>query len=32
VPVKLGLFDDAAGMVQVTGDLRPGDRVVVPST
>ncbi|MCU7722266.1 hypothetical protein ODJ79_00905 [Actinoplanes sp. KI2] len=32
VPVKLGLFDDAAGMVQVTGDLRAGDRVVVPST
>jgi hypothetical protein len=32
VPVKLGLFDDAAGMVQVTGDLTPGDRVVVPST
>jgi hypothetical protein len=32
VPVKLGLFDDAAGMVQVTGALEPGDRVVVPST
>jgi len=32
VPVKLGLFDDAAGMVQVTGDLRAGDRVVVPSS
>jgi hypothetical protein len=32
VPVKLGLFDDAAGMVQVTGDLTAGDRVVVPST
>jgi len=32
VPVKLGLFDDAAGMVQVTGDLRAGDRVVVPAT
>jgi hypothetical protein len=32
LPVKLGLFDDAAGMVQVTGDLRAGDRVVVPST
>jgi len=32
VPVKLGLFDDAAGMVQVTGALSAGDRVVVPST
>ena len=32
VPVKLGLFDDAAGMVQVSGDLRADDRVVVPST
>jgi hypothetical protein len=32
VPVKLGLFDDSAGMVQVTGDLQAGDRVVVPST
>jgi hypothetical protein len=32
VPVKLGLFDDSAGMVQVTGDLTAGDRVVVPST
>lgn len=32
VPVKLGLFDDSAGMVQVTGDLKAGDRVVVPST
>jgi len=32
VPVKLGLFDDSAGMVQVSGDLRAGDRVVVPSS
>ncbi|HEX5201107.1 MAG TPA: hypothetical protein VFW27_14350 [Actinoplanes sp.] len=32
VPVKLGMFDDSAGMVQVTGDLKAGDRVVVPST
>lgn len=32
VPVKLGLFDDSAGMVQVSGDLRVGDRVVVPSS
>jgi hypothetical protein len=32
VPVKLGMFDDSAGTVQVTGDLKAGDRVVVPST
>ncbi|GIE96620.1 efflux RND transporter periplasmic adaptor subunit [Paractinoplanes rishiriensis] len=32
VPVKLGQFDDAAGMVQVTGPLAVGDRVVVPSS
>lgn len=32
VAVKLGMFDDSAGMVQVTGDLKAGDRVVVPST
>jgi hypothetical protein len=31
VAVKLGLFDDGAGRVQVEGDLREGDRVVVPS-
>jgi hypothetical protein len=31
VAVKLGLFDTAAGRVQVDGDLREGDRVVVPS-
>jgi hypothetical protein len=31
VPVSLGLFDDAAGMVQVSGaGLAPGQRVVVP--
>jgi hypothetical protein len=31
VPVKLGLFDDADGLVQVTApDLSPGDSVVVP--
>jgi multidrug efflux pump subunit AcrA (membrane-fusion protein) len=31
VPVSLGLFDDAAGMVQVTGKgLSAGDQVVVP--
>jgi hypothetical protein len=33
VPVSLGLFDDAAGLVQVTGsELTPGQEVVVPST
>jgi multidrug efflux pump subunit AcrA (membrane-fusion protein) len=32
VTVKLGLFDDADGRVQVEGDLRQGDRVVVPSS
>jgi len=30
VKVTLGLFDNAAGLVQVTGDLTPGQRVVVP--
>jgi hypothetical protein len=31
VPVKLGLFDDADGLVQVIApDLSPGDSVVVP--
>lgn len=33
VPVTVGLFDDADGLVQVTGHgLATGDRVVVPST
>jgi hypothetical protein len=33
VPVSLGLFDDAAGLVQVTGSgLAAGQGVVVPST
>ena len=32
VAVKLGLFDSAGGRVQVGGDLRVGDRVVVPSS
>ena len=33
VPVSLGLFDDADGMVQVTGaGLAAGQRVVVPTT
>jgi hypothetical protein len=30
VAVTPGLFDDAAGNVQVTGNLTPGQRVVVP--
>ena len=29
VPVRPGLFDDASGLVQVTGALTPGQRVVV---
>jgi hypothetical protein len=32
VAVTPGLFDDAAGTVQVTGNLTPGQRVVVPGT
>jgi hypothetical protein len=33
VPVSLGLFDDADGLVQVTGtDLAAGQKVVVPAT
>jgi peptidoglycan hydrolase-like protein with peptidoglycan-binding domain len=31
VAVELGLFDTTAGRVQVKGDVRVGDRVVVPS-
>jgi multidrug efflux pump subunit AcrA (membrane-fusion protein) len=31
VPVTVGLIDDTAGLVQVTGNLRPGDRVAVPN-
>jgi hypothetical protein len=31
VAVTPGLFDDAAGTVQVTGNLTPGQRVVVPA-
>ena len=31
VPVTLGIFDDADGLVQVTGALAPGEQVVVPS-
>ena len=30
VTVTPGLFDDAAGRVQVTGNLAPGQHVVVP--
>jgi hypothetical protein len=32
VPVTVGIFDDASGLVQVTGNLVPGERVVVPAT
>jgi hypothetical protein len=32
VPVTLGLFDDADGLVQVTGNLTAGQHVVVPAT
>ncbi|HVE27203.1 MAG TPA: peptidoglycan-binding protein, partial [Sporichthya sp.] len=32
VAVKLGLFDTTEGRVQVDGDLREGDHVVVPSS
>ena len=32
VPVTSGIFDDADGLVQVTGALTPGQRVVVPAT
>jgi hypothetical protein len=32
VPVTPGIFDDSTGMVQVTGNLTPGQRVVVASS
>ena len=32
VPVTTGIFDDADGLVQVTGALAPGEHVVVPAT
>jgi hypothetical protein len=32
VPVTPGIFDDTVGLVQVTGALAPGQRVVVPAT
>jgi multidrug efflux pump subunit AcrA (membrane-fusion protein) len=31
VGVTLGTFDDAAGSVQVTGDVQAGERIVVPN-
>lgn len=32
VPVTVGIFDDVDGLVQVSGALTPGQRVVVPSS
>jgi hypothetical protein len=32
VPVTPGIFDDNSGMVQVTGNLTPGEQIVVPAT
>ena len=32
VPVRPGIFDDADNLVQVTGALTPGQRVVVPAS
>jgi hypothetical protein len=32
VPVRPGVFDDASGLVQVTGALAPGQRVVVAAS
>ena len=32
VPVTAGIFDDNSGLVQVTGALTPGERVVVPAS
>ncbi len=32
VPVTPGIFDDANGLVQVTGALTPGQRVVVAAS
>jgi multidrug efflux pump subunit AcrA (membrane-fusion protein) len=32
VTVTPGVFDDATGMVSVTGNLTPGQKVVVPSS
>jgi multidrug efflux pump subunit AcrA (membrane-fusion protein) len=32
VPVRPGIFDDASGLVQVTGALAPGEHVVVAAS
>ena len=32
VPVRPGLFDNASGLVQVSGGLTPGQRVVVAAS
>jgi hypothetical protein len=32
VPVTPGIFDDASGLVQVTGNVTPAERVVVPAS
>ncbi|HEX3387944.1 MAG TPA: hypothetical protein VHT94_02800, partial [Streptosporangiaceae bacterium] len=32
VPVTAGIFDDASSLVQVTGNLAPGEQVVVPAS
>jgi hypothetical protein len=32
VRVQVGIFDDNSGLVQVSGPLTPGERVVVPAT
>ncbi len=32
VPVRPGIFDDASGLLQVTGALAPGERVVVAAS
>ncbi|WP_165964475.1 efflux RND transporter periplasmic adaptor subunit [Actinomadura sp. KC216] len=32
VPVTLGIFDNGNGLVQVSGELAPGDHVVVPAS
>jgi multidrug efflux pump subunit AcrA (membrane-fusion protein) len=32
VPVRVGIFNDNSGLVQVSGALTPGQHVVVPAT
>jgi multidrug efflux pump subunit AcrA (membrane-fusion protein) len=32
VPVTIGMFDDADGLVQISGAVSAGEQVVVPST